>query len=352
VILVTTTVLSAVAVRRTAVGSPSLTPVRMAGSSLFFDDPDVQQELARQGFRLVETSLGSRQTADEPSLGSSYDIALAGSDDAGRHTEKVLTDKGFPAHHTSPPFSSPMVIITYQSIVDSLQKLGLVQLDKGTWIFDMHAYLQKVGVGIRWRDIPGNTIFQSPNRVLLSTTDPFYSNSGGMFVAIASYVLNNNDPVDNVAAFTPNLPLIRSCFTEQGVMQTHTPDLLRLFLTDGMSRFPMGLFYEKDFLDEKLKRGNEVSSQIVLMYPNPTVISDNTFVWWTDSGRKVDNLLHNDPVLVELEERSGYRTSNDNERFVHDMAAKGIRVPELAKLAVAPLPTDENFQALVEKVHN
>jgi len=169
--------------------------------------------------------------------------------------------------------------------------------------------------------------------------------------AVMTFAPPEDGPFD-VAAFTANLPLIRSCFTEQGGMQTHTPDMLSLFLTDGMSRFPIGLFYEKDFLDEKLKRGNEVSSQIVLMYPSPTVISDNTFAWWTEPGRKVDNLLHNDPVFVELEQRSGYRTSNYNERFFHDMATKGIRFPDLAKLTIAPLPTNENFQTLIEKIHN
>jgi Bacterial extracellular solute-binding protein len=351
-VVVGTMIVEAAAVRRTAAAAPLLT-VRMAGSSEFFDEPAVVEEFRRNGIRVQQAPLGSQQIADQIALATTYDVANAASPDAATHIEQRLTGDGVGAQDSS-PFSSPMVIVTYQPIVDLLKTLGVVKTVDKILIFDVNKYLQVVAADQRWTDIPGNGTYPSKNRILVWTTDPKYANSGGMFAAIASSAQLNGDPVTTVRPTDPYLTLVQKCFVEQGSMATHTPILLEQFLTDGMDRYPMGMFYEKDYISTRLNDQGALGQGAVLMYPNPDVIPDNTFVWWTDAGRRLNSLLQNDRVLVDLEERAGYRTSNDNVRFVRDMAGKGITVPNLDSpptgLQIAPLPTDDNLQKLINAV--
>lgn len=351
-VVVITMIAEAAAVRRMAVAAPLLT-VRMAGSSEFFDEPAVIDELRRNGIRMQQAPLGSRQVADQIALAKDYDLANAGSPDAATHIEQRLTADGVAAQDSS-PFSSPMVIVTYQRIVNLLKALNVVKTVGNILVFDINKYLALVAADQRWTDIPGNKTYTSGNRILVWTTDPKYSNSGGMFAAIASSAQLNGDPVTTVRPTDPYLPLVQKCFVEQGSMATHTPILLEQFLTDGMDRYPMGMFYEKDYISTRFQDPGTVGQDAVLMYPNLDVTSDNTFIWWTDAGRRLNSLLQNDPVLVGLEEWSGYRTSNDNVSFVRDMAAKGITVPNLDTpppgLQIVPLPTDDNLQKLIDAV--
>jgi hypothetical protein len=352
-VLVAATLVGAVSVRRPTMPPVPLVTVRMAGSSLFFNDKIVQGELRKQGVALQDTSLGSRQIVDQFGLCRDYDVANTGSYDAGKNVEQRLRQDGCNAQDSS-PFSSPMVVITYQPIVGLLEAINVVKRVGNLLIFDVKAYLSVVDANERWSDIQGNHSYPSHNRILLRTTDPEYSNSGGMFAAIASSAQLDDDPVANVQPSDPYLAVVRKCFAEQGALPTHTLDLLRQFLTDGMGRSPMAMVYEKDYINTKLDGPDSVPQGVVLMYPSPTVVTDETMVWWSDAGRRLVDLLDTDPVLIGLEERAGYRTVHANARFMRDMAAKGISVTDLdsppPELQVVPLPTDSDLQALILSV--
>lgn len=250
-----------------------------------------------------------------------------------------------------------MVVITYQPIIALLEKLGIARKSaNGTWVFEVSAYLDAVKQKKRWIDIQGNADYRSTNRVLISTTDPTQSNSSGMLIAIETYVANDRSPVNDVAVFQQTKPdsaqLIRSTIADQGATAGHTPDLLLLFVRDGMSRYPVGMFYEKDYINTKLRRDVPLD-RAVLMYPNPTVMSDNTFVWWSQAGRDFANLISTDPTLIHLAEKHGYRARTDPVQFAKDMAGKGVTIANLddprTDVTVAPLPTEENLTLLIAK---
>jgi hypothetical protein len=267
--------------------------------------------------------------------------------------DRRLAGDGVNAQDSS-PFSSPMVIISYQPVVSLLRALGVVTQASGFLIFDVSAYLHVVSAGTRWTAIAGNGAYRSVNRVLLSTTDPRYSNSGGMFAAIAYSAQDGNDPFNGVKPGDRYLTVIRECFAGQGSMDTHTPDLLTQFLTDGMGREPMAMVYESDYIHAKLTDQAYLPPGLEVLYPTPDVIPDNTFVSWTSAGNKMTGLLARDPVLAVLAERHGYRTSQDAVRFVREMADKGITVPGLgplpAGLQIAALPAAASFQELIDAV--
>jgi hypothetical protein len=327
--------------------------IQMAGSSTFFSDPVVQAELLRQGLVVQETSLGSRQVCGEPSLGQRYDVANSGSQDAAACVLQELTADGLNAHKSN-PFSSPMVIITHQPIVNLLWRLGVVKKVGGIRIFDVRKYLHLVSIGERWSDIAGNSEYFNKSRILVATTNPLLSNSGGMFTAIAYAAQNNGDPFTLLRPGDQRLAVIRQCFAELGNLDTHTPDLLRHFLTEGIDAYPMAMVYESDYIFTLLSGQPGLNTDLTVMYPNPDVISDNTLVSWTPRGNAFTSLL-TAPAMQAFEERHGYRTSGDSTGFVSYMAAKNVHVPDLNKynadLQFASLPSSASLQTLIDAVY-
>jgi hypothetical protein len=342
--------------RLSVTGNPRPLPlvtVQVAGSSTFFDDPAVRAELRRQGIVLEETSAGSRQVCAEPSLAARYDVANSGSQDSASCVVQKLTAAGLNPHKSN-PFSSPMVILTYDPIVALLKTLGVVKQANGITIFDVREYLDVVKAGTQWASIKGNLTYLNRSRILLGTTDPRFSNSGGMFATIAySAQTKDNHPPTDPQPGDSRVALIRECFSEQGSMDTHTPDLIRQFITDGMDAYPMVMAYEDDYIQALLSGLAGPKSGITVMYPNPDVISDNTLVSWTPHGNMMTALLTK-PAMAAAEEQHGYRTSGDSSGFVSYMAARGITVPNLnalhTSLQFAGLPTDTSLQELINEV--
>ena len=264
--------------------------MQIAGSSTFFSDPSVVAKLLNQGLVVEQTSLGSRQVCEEPSLVRRFDVANSGSQDAAVCVLQKLAKEGVDARKFQ-PFSSPMVIMTYKPIVALLKKIHVVTQFNGITIFNVRAYLKVVSSGKRWTDIPGNTAFPNRGRILVSTTNPKLSNSGGMFAAIAYAAQNNGDPVRNLRPRDPRLAVIRRCFAELGNLNSHTPDLLQQFLIEGMDGDPMALVYESDYIFTRLSGQAGPGSALTAMYPDPDVISDNTLVSWTPAGNRLTSLL-------------------------------------------------------------
>jgi hypothetical protein len=338
-----------------APGPPAQAVVQMAGSSTFFDDQSVLAALSRLGVTVQDSSLGSLQECNVPGLIAKFDVSDSGSDDAATCAVHAASLAGKVAMKFS-PYTTPMVIITYTTIVDLLEKIpGLVTHAGGLTIFNMKRYLDVFASGEEWINIPGNNSNPSLNRILLWTTDPQYSNSGGMLAAIAYAAQNaNNDPVTTLSPGDPRVPVIRNLFTELGNLPTHTPDLLREFLTEGMAGVPMAMVYEADYLNLLLSHEISASSGITVMYPNPDVLTQNdTLVSWTPAGNKLIDVLTS-PTMETLEESLGYRTLQDESGFQSYMLAKGITVPSLStlmkSLQFARLPSESSLEALINAV--
>jgi hypothetical protein len=337
-----------------SLGPQSLVTVQMAGSSTFLDDINVRNKLTQNHVTLQDASLGSRQVCKIPGLIAKFDVSDSGSDDAATCVGQLVIKAGLVPHKVS-PYSSPMVIMTHAPIVHLLQQIpGLVTPVNGLKIFNVAKYLSVFASGEEWVNIPGNTTYPSLNRILLWTTDPRNSNSGGMLAALAYAAQNaNDDPVTTLLPGDTKVPVIKSLFTELGSLPTHTPDLLRQFLTLGMDGRPMALVYESDYLGAVLTHEIPAASDITVMYPNPDVTAEETFVSWTQKGNKLTSLLTSSP-MQDVEEAHGYRTSQDAYGFAGYMAARNIAVPSvntlLASLQFARLPSESSLLALINAV--
>jgi hypothetical protein len=323
----------------------------MAGSSAFFTDSNVQKELLRLGFVVQQSLLGSRQICTEPNVITTYGISDSGSEQSATCIARLVQKAGKTPDEVS-PFEQLMVIVTYKPIVALLEQLHVASKVNGVTVFDVAKYLKVFASGERWTGIPGNTAYQNRNRILLWTTNPKESNSGGMFADIAYAAQTGGDPPTSIGPDDPHVPVIRSYFTELGNLEGHTPVLLNQFLASGMGTDPMAMVYESDYLSAVLA-GESQDPNLTVMYPTPDVLAEDTLVAWTPAGKRLIDALRS-PTMAALEKAHGYRTEADKAGFVKYMAGKGITVPDLDELEktlqFTNLPTEDILEELISAV--
>lgn len=316
----------------------------------FFDDPRVVGALRRHGYRVQPDYMGSRQMATSADL-SRYDVAFPSSQpaaDAVQHRAGQTREA-----REARVFSSPMAVATFAPIARLLAQLGIGhQGADGIWTFDVRRYLDVADGGLRWNQIAGNTTYPSPNRVLLSTTDPRKSNSADMFVALTSFVLNGDSPVTDRATVNRDVPRIASLFLNQGYTDSTSQDPFAEYLTAGMARVPMALVYEAQYLGTQLSDPSLLGADRVLMYPTPTVFSDHTLVLVRRSARldAFADLLTSDPALLALEAGHGFRTLR-GAAFGQQVAAHHLTVPTgEPELSPASPPTYEILESFLDAI--
>lgn len=326
-----------------AAGAPLTVVEGVVGSEkmAFFDDPRVVDALAKHGIDVDVRPAGSRQIATSVELGN-LDFAFPSSLPAA---ERIQREAGVSRHYT--PFSSPMVIATFQPIVDVLIRAGVVKAGTVS-TFDMSAYLDMVARGVQWDQIEGNTAYPVRKNVLVSTTDPRSSNSAAMYLAVASYVANGNAVVRGGAAEAHVLPLLSRLFLAQGYTENSSEGPFGEYLDAGMGPVPMVWAYEAQYVaaavDGRIKPGMK------LLYPSPTVLSRHALVPLNDDGDRVGQLLSTDPQLQALAAEHGFRTG-DAAKF--DAVTVANDVPVARDLIdVVDIPAYETLENLLNGVAN
>lgn len=319
---------------------PVVTVTGVIGSEKvpFFTDPRVQAAFRSHHLDVRVDPAGSWQIAETVNLGD-YDFAFPSSAPAA---DKLLA--AHPTPRTYTPFSSPMAIATFAPIVDLLTKAGIVAA--GTRTFDVRAYLDLAAKGTRWDQLPGNTTFPARKNVLLSTTAPCSSNSGAMYLSIASYVANADTVVGDAAATAHVLPAVEPLFRDQGYLPPSSGVLFDDYLSTGIGKVPMGLVYEAQYLAEGLSADSVLTPDARLLYPSPTIYSKHTLVPLKPVGDQVGELLSSDKDLVALEAQFGWRTA-DPRPFTDAIRARGLPAPPPLVDVVEP-PSSDVLQGLLQ----
>jgi hypothetical protein len=80
----------------------------------------------------------------------------------------------------------------------------------------MKRYLDLVGKQTRWNQLPGNKTYTANKSLLLASTEVRTSNSGAMYLAIASYVRNGDRVVENAAQGDRVVDQVAPLFLRQG----------------------------------------------------------------------------------------------------------------------------------------
>lgn len=282
----------------------------------FFDDPEVREIFAEHGYDVQVSKAGSRRMAVLDSL-TAHDFAFPASEVTAQRIATLHPD-AVVSQHT--PFFSPLAIATFTPVMELLARNGVAsQTADGRWQVDMAAYFALVEADTRWNQLEGAAgVYDSPRSVLLTSTDIRSSNSAGMYLALASYVLNGDRVPATTAEAEAHLPLLTKLFIAQGFSGASSTAPFDDYLAQGMGAVPMVWIYEGQFLEEQLKESSRIRDGMVLAYPSPTIFSVHTGVAFSEEGRAVMELLESDPRLAERLAAHGFRPQGQHAAVFDD----------------------------------
>ncbi|WP_313896106.1 hypothetical protein [Streptomyces sp. YIM 98790] len=326
-------------------GTATTTVYGMVGSekSGFFADPEVTRVLADRGLTVRIDPVGS-WAMEEADL-DGYDFAFPGSQGPADVLQQRVGDTELPAR----PFYSPLVVMARSSAARVLADNGLAELDgERRGLLRMAPYLAAVEEGRTWQELAGAERHTELSGTLyVSTTDPLASNSGALYLAAASYVADGDRVADGAEAIERTAPLLRRLIQVQGAQQSSSDAPFRDFLS-GIGN-SLVLVYESQ-VASLLLNGEQPPEDLVVLYPDTTVASDHTVVPFTEAGRRLGDLLADDPELRALAVRHGFRPQGSTAEFAAATAGlTGYLNHDLTGVRQAPSPTSPVLRDMAER---
>ena len=325
--------------------SPNLTSVSgYIGSEkdAFFKDPGVVAALKRGGFSVKTTTAGSREIATKDLTGVDF-VFPAGVPAA----EKIRRDH--PGTQSVVPFYTPMAIASWKPIVDLLTAAGVAHQTAGGYTaLDMNAYMALVAKDTRWKDLPNNTAYPVNKSILITSTDVRTSNSAAMYLSVASYVANSQNIIENDQQAAAVLDKVSPLFLRQGYVESSSAVPFDDYLVQGMGKAPMVMIYESQFIGKAAANDGSIRPDMVLMYPEPTILSKHTLVSLTPAGASLGQFLLADPELRTLATQYGFRTT-DTAGFTAFVAAHKLSVPDTLLNVIEP-PSYEALEAMITRL--
>jgi hypothetical protein len=270
----------------------------------FFDDPRVKDRLEELGLVVHYQKAGSRQigTSYNP---VDYDFVFP----AGLPAAELIR-RQYPQSKSFSPFFSPMAIATWKPIAELLLANNVAK-DRGNYYtLDMQVFLKMFEQAVRWKDLPHNAVFSVNKSLLINSTDIRKSNSAAMYLALASYVLNDNNVVQNETQANAILPLLSELFLRQGFSESSSAAPFEDYLLMGMGKAPMVMIYEQQFIQRAALNDGSIQPQMVLIYPEPSLFTKHTVIGFSEGGIRLGKVLESDPRLQELAIEYGLRNSN------------------------------------------
>ncbi len=319
-------------------GGGNLTVVKGYGGELklnFLNDPEVAAILAdRYGLRVDISKRGSIELACGIELGPNDDFVWLGDSVALAR----YTDRGCTMLQNDNVYNSPVVLYSWAPVVDALVTKGVAREEgEGAYSVDFALLVEMIEQGRTWADLG---LADLHGRISVHTTDPAKSNSGFLFAGMQANTLNGGNVV-NGTTIQPLLPVIHDIFARLGYMQGTSGDLFEQFLITGRGAMPIVALYESQVIEFLLKNPsyqNQISQQVRILYPRPTVWATHPFVARTDEGILLLKALK-DPDIQRLAwEQHGQRPGVP--RVVIDpdaMPVPGV-LPQITSVRNMPAP--------------
>jgi hypothetical protein len=239
-----------------------------------------------------------------------------------------------------------MVLASWRPIADILVANSIAERQGDIYyIVDMPMLMKLVEQGTRWRDLKSSQAFSTGKAVLVASTDVRTSNSAAMYLALASYVANNQAIVQSQEDVDRVMGAVAPLFLRQGFQEQSSAGPFEDYLALGMGKAPLLMAYESQMVEFLLKHPDKLKSDMVLLYPKPTVFSKHVLVPYTKAGERLGSALENDPKLRELAHEFGFRTGGDT-KGPEVWAKRGITVPEILIDVIEP-PSHEWLERMI-----
>ena len=309
----------------------------------FFGDPRVQQALASHGITVTVEKAGSRAIVGRYDA-TKYDFGFPSGAPAATQLRQQAK-----ATNVFTPFYTPMVLASWRPIADILVANGIAERNGDIYyVVDLPALMEMIEKGSRWRDLKGSKAFSSSKSVLINSTDVRTSNSAAMYLALASYLVNHQQIVQSQQEVDEVLPTVAPLFLRQGFQEQSSSGPFEDYLALGMGKTPLLMAYESQMIEFWLRHPDKIQSDMVLLYPKPTVFSKHVLVPYTPAGVRLGEALETDPKLHALAHEYGFRTGGD-EKGPTLWVQRGIHVPETLVDVIDP-PSYEWLERMIQSI--
>ncbi len=244
--------------------------------------------------------------------------------------------------------NTPIVIYSWQPIVDAFMKEGIVTEKDGVYfISDMNKLMQYILEGKKWSDIGLTELY---GKINIASTDPVTSSPGATYYGLLLSTLSEGQVTDE--NIDNNLPKLKQFYIKSGYMNNTPADLFELYLKTGMGGKQMIVDYEKsiiDFANSNPDGFKQVKKNIRILYPSPTIWNSHCFAYFTDNGKKLYEAFDDKEIQQIAWERYGFRTGITGGSY--DVSSIGIGVPQAITSTVSSLKMDV-YNQLIEYLKN
>jgi hypothetical protein len=308
----------------------------------FFQDDRVVKRLRELGFEVQVEAAGSRQIATDFDL-KLYDFGFPAGVPAAEKIRREIKTK---TPYTT--FFTPMVVASFTPIAELLVKNGVASKQGDHYLLDMHRYLTLAGNDTRWKELRGNSAYPVDKSVLITSTDVRRSNSAAMYLSLTSFIANGDNVVANSAQANTVLPIVTPLFLKQGFVESSSEGPFEDYLTIGMGKTPLVMIYEAQFVARAAAEDGSISKDMVMLYPEPTILSKHTFVPFTEDGDRLGKALANDPELQQLAVEYGFRTAAPG-ALVSFAKQHGLTLPATLLNVIDP-PSYEALEHMITSI--
>ena len=244
--------------------------------------------------------------------------------------------------------NTPIVIYSWQKIVDALMQEGIVTETDGVYyISDMNKLMDYILEGKKWSDIGLGELYGKLN---IASTDPVTSSPGATYYGLLLSTLSEGLVTDE--SVSDNLPKLKQFYIKSGYMNNTPADLFERYLKTGMGGQPMIVDYEKsiiDFANANPDGFSQVKDSIRILYPSPTIWNSHCYAYFTDNGKKLYDAFDDKDIQQIAWERYGFRTGITGGSY--DVSKIGIGVPQTISSTVSSLKMD-TYNQLIDYLKN
>lgn len=299
----------------------------------YFKDPRVQKRLAELHLPVSVARVGSRDMAAKVLPGEAPDFFFPSGVVAANQVADAARKANFSAAQVS-PFFTPMVIASWEPVAKILVANGLAKpLSPKVFGVDMAKLTETMLAKKRWKDLQGAAAYDVSRSVLVSTTDLRRSNSGAMYLALTSQALTGDVVTDKPQAQKVALKLAE-LFKRQGYQENYVNGNFDDYVAIGMGKTPMAFIYENQLVSYAIAKQG-VGPDMVLMYPQPTIVNKVVFVSLNEQAKKLGEALAGDAQLQSIGVEYGFRIA-DTERFMAAVKPTGLAVEARLTQVVDP----------------
>jgi len=308
----------------------------------FFKDERVTKVLGGAKLPVQVARVGSRDMAAKIGAADQPDFFIASGVVAANMIADAARKAGKTATQTS-PFHTPLVIASWEPVAKILAANGMAKsIAPKVFSVDMEKLTQAMLAKQRWRDLKGSGDYPVSRSVLVSTTDIRRSNSAAMYLALTSAALNGDVVADRAAA-QKYATQLAELFKRQGFQENYVNGAFDDYLAIGMGKTPLTFIYEAQMLAQAQKGG--VRPEMVLMYPQPTIVNKWVLVALNERGKQLAELLATNKALQAVALEQGFRTG-DTAAFADAAQKAGLAVDVKLNQVIDPPGFDLMFEMI------